>query len=58
MNAIRNVTSPASRSDCAPGVHACRRASGSQLVAVAKLSDGSFWSRSVDVVVTLAACIE
>jgi sulfur-oxidizing protein SoxY len=35
-----------------------RLATSQQLVAVAKLSDGSFWSRSVDVVVTLAACIE
>jgi len=35
-----------------------RLATSQQLVAVALLSDGSAWSRSVDVVVTLAACIE
>lgn len=35
-----------------------RLATSQQLVAIAKLSDGSFWSCSVDVVVTLAACIE
>jgi len=35
-----------------------RLATSQQLVAVASLSDGSFWSHSVDVVVTLAACVE
>ncbi|MFZ2651452.1 MAG: SoxY-related AACIE arm protein [Burkholderiaceae bacterium] len=35
-----------------------RLATSQQLVAVARLSDGSFWSGSIDVVVTLAACIE
>jgi sulfur-oxidizing protein SoxY len=35
-----------------------RLATSQQLVAVAKMSDGSFWSHSVDVVVTLAACVE
>jgi sulfur-oxidizing protein SoxY len=35
-----------------------RLATSQQLVAVAVLSDGSHWTRSVDVVVTLAACIE
>jgi sulfur-oxidizing protein SoxY len=35
-----------------------RLATSQKLVAVAKLSDGSFWSHTVDVVVTLAACIE
>jgi sulfur-oxidizing protein SoxY len=35
-----------------------RLATSQKLVAVAGLSDGSFWSHSVDVVVTLAACIE
>jgi sulfur-oxidizing protein SoxY len=35
-----------------------RLATSQQLVAVAKMSDGSFWSRRVDVVVTLAACLE
>jgi len=28
------------------------------VVALAKLSDGSFWSASVDVIVTLAACTD
>lgn len=35
-----------------------RLATSQQLVAVARLSDGSYWSHAVDVVVTLAACIE
>ena len=35
-----------------------RLATSQQLVAVARLSDGSFWSHSVDVLVTLAACLE
>ena len=35
-----------------------RLATSQQLVAVAKLSDGSCWSHTVDVVVTLAACVE
>jgi len=35
-----------------------RLADSQKIVAIAKLSDGSFWSTSVDVVVTLAACTE
>ena len=35
-----------------------RLATTQQLIAVAKMSDGSCWSHTVDVVVTLAACIE
>lgn len=35
-----------------------RLATSQQLVAVAQLSDGSYWSHSVNVIVTLAACIE
>lgn len=35
-----------------------RLATSQQLVAIAQMSDGSFWSDSVDVIVTLAACIE
>ncbi len=35
-----------------------RLATSQTLVAVAQLSDGSYWSHSVDVLVTLAACIE
>jgi sulfur-oxidizing protein SoxY len=33
--------------------------SGSQrIVAVAEMSDGSFWTESADIIVTIAACIE
>lgn len=35
-----------------------RLATSQKLVAVARLSDGSFWQQQADVVVTLAACIE
>jgi sulfur-oxidizing protein SoxY len=35
-----------------------RLADTQKIVAIAKLSDGSFWSTSADVVVTLAACTE
>jgi sulfur-oxidizing protein SoxY len=35
-----------------------RLADTQKIVAIARLSDGSFWSVSVDVVVTLAACTE
>ena len=35
-----------------------RLATSQQLVAVARLTDGSCWTQRVDVVVTLAACIE
>jgi sulfur-oxidizing protein SoxY len=35
-----------------------RLATSQKLVAVAALSDGSFWSDSADVIVVLAACIE
>ena len=35
-----------------------RLAGSQQLVAVAKMSDDSCWSKSVDVLVTLAACVE
>jgi len=35
-----------------------RLATSQQLIAVARLSDGSHWSSSVDVIVTLAACVE
>jgi sulfur-oxidizing protein SoxY len=35
-----------------------RLADSQKIVAIARLSDGSFWSVSVDVVVTLAACTE
>ena len=35
-----------------------RLATTQKLVAVAQMSDGSYWSQSADVIVTLAACIE
>jgi sulfur-oxidizing protein SoxY len=35
-----------------------RLADSQKVVAIAKLSDGSFWSVSADVIVTLAACTE
>ena len=35
-----------------------RLATTQKLVAVAQMNDGSFWSGSADVIVTLAACIE
>lgn len=35
-----------------------RLATSQRLTAVAKLSDGSSWQQTVDVIVTLAACIE
>jgi len=35
-----------------------RLATSQQLVAVAKMSDGSCWTKTVDVLVTLAACVE
>lgn len=35
-----------------------RLATTQKLVAVAQLSDGSYWMQSADVIVTLAACLE
>jgi sulfur-oxidizing protein SoxY len=35
-----------------------RLADSQRVVAIARLSDGSFWSDGVDVIVTLAACTE
>jgi sulfur-oxidizing protein SoxY len=35
-----------------------RLADSQRVVAVAELSDGTFWSDTVDVVVTIAACVE
>jgi sulfur-oxidizing protein SoxY len=35
-----------------------RLATSQQLVALARMSDGSLWSQNVDVLVTLAACLE
>lgn len=35
-----------------------RLATSQRVLALAELQDGSYWQRSVDVVVTLAACVE
>ena len=35
-----------------------RLATSQHLVAIARMSDGSLWRHAVDVIVTLAACIE
>jgi sulfur-oxidizing protein SoxY len=35
-----------------------RLADSQKIVAIAQLSDGSFWSDTVDVIVTIAACLE
>ena len=35
-----------------------RLATSQKLVAVARMSDGTYWSKTVEVIVTLAACIE
>jgi sulfur-oxidizing protein SoxY len=35
-----------------------RLATSQKLVAIAQMSDGTYWSHSVDVIVTLAACVE
>jgi sulfur-oxidizing protein SoxY len=35
-----------------------RLATSQKVVAVARMSDGSFWSTSADVVVTIAGCVE
>lgn len=35
-----------------------RLATSQKIVAIARMSDGSCWARTVDVIVTLAACIE
>jgi sulfur-oxidizing protein SoxY len=42
----------------APGPTRPRLADSQKIVAIARLSDGSFWSATVDVVVTLAACTD
>ena len=33
-------------------------ADSQQVVALAEMSDGSFWSESADIIVTIAACVE
>ena len=53
--AIFQLTPRAGRAQVATRI---RLATSQQLVAVARLSDGSFWSASAEVVVTLAGCVE
>jgi sulfur-oxidizing protein SoxY len=36
----------------------CRLADSEKVVAIAEMNDGSFWSDHVDVLVTIAACVE
>jgi sulfur-oxidizing protein SoxY len=35
-----------------------RLADSQKVIAVAEMSDGTFWSDEVDVIVTIAACLE
>ncbi|MFZ9298011.1 MAG: thiosulfate oxidation carrier protein SoxY, partial [Hylemonella sp.] len=35
-----------------------RLATSQKLVAVARMSDGTFWSDTIEVIVTIAACLE
>jgi len=35
-----------------------RLATTQKLVAIAQMNDGSFWSHTVEVIVTLAGCVE
>ena len=35
-----------------------RLADSQRITAIAEMSDGTFWSASADVIVTLAACVE
>ena len=53
---VRFTFGPASAR--AEGSTRIRLAMSQQLVALARLADGSLWSHHVDVVVTLAACVE
>ncbi len=53
---VRFTFGPASAR--AEGSARIRLATSQQLVALARLADGSLWSHHVDVVVTLAACVE
>lgn len=58
---IRSRTSAifiSARLAAAPISTRIRLADSQKVVAIAAMSDGSFWSASVDVVVTLAACTE
>jgi len=52
------VESPMTAADHVKALHRIRLADTQTVIAVCELSDGSFWSASVNVVVTLAACLE
>jgi sulfur-oxidizing protein SoxY len=60
----RNPQSEVIRASFGPRAGQCmlatrmRLATSQQLVAVARLADGSCWAQRVDVVVTLSACLE
>lgn len=53
--AVFHLTPRSGRANVATRI---RLATSQKLVAVARLSDGSHWSQTVDVTVTLAACVE
>lgn len=53
--AVFQLTPRAGRAQVATRI---RLATSQQLVAVACMSDGSFWSASAEIVVTLAGCVE
>jgi sulfur-oxidizing protein SoxY len=40
------------------GAPRIKLADSQQVVALAEMSDGSFWSESADIIVTIAACVE
>ena len=65
MSSTRRTRSPTS-SACTSG-HApdraaiatrIRLADSQRVIAIAEMSDGSFWSDEMEVIVTLAACLE
>jgi len=53
--AVFNLTLLSGRAEVATRM---RLATSQRVLALAELQDGSYWQRSVDVVVTLAACVE
>ena len=53
--AIFNSTPASGRASASTRI---RLATSQKLTAIARMSDGSYWQHTVDVIVTLAACIE
>lgn len=53
--AIFNFTPASGRASASTRI---RLATSQKLTAIARMSDGSYWQHTVDVIVTLAACIE